>query len=307
VGTRRIPLENVVEALTAFDQDNIEHVIVTDLRGPRTLVGLMVGVSLGLAGAAMQGISRNPLGDPAILGLNAGASLAVVIAISFLGATSLLGYVWFAFVGAAAAGVIVYLLSSIGRHGATPVKLALAGAAMTALLASLVTLIQLTDVNALNALRFWVVGSLAGRDIEIASQVWPFVLIGMIMALATARMLNALALGDDVARSLGQNVARARAFTAGAVIVLTGAAVAAAGPIAFIGLTIPHIARAVVGPDYRWVLPYSAVMGPILLLSADVIGRIIVRPSELQVGIMTVLIGAPFFIALVRRRRMSEL
>jgi iron complex transport system permease protein len=307
VGARSIPVASVIDAFRNLDVRDVDEVIVFSVRGPRTVIGLMVGVSLGLAGAAMQGVTRNPLADPGILGVNAGASLAVVIAISAFGITTLLGYVWFAFVGAAVVAVVVYLLGSLGREGATPVKLALAGAAATALLFSVLTLIQLLDVNALNAIRFWVVGSLAGRGSQIALQVWPFVALGTVMTLASGRLLNALALGDDVARSLGQKVGRARAFSAAGIVVLAGSAVAAAGPIAFVGLTIPHIARAITGPDYRWILPYSAVLGPILLLGADVLGRVVARPGELQVGIVTVFVGAPFFVALVRHRKLAEL
>jgi iron complex transport system permease protein len=223
------------------------------------------------------------------------------------GIGSALGYVWFAFAGAAVTSVVVYALGSLGREGATPVKLALAGAAITAFLGSITTTILLVDVATLDQFRFWAVGSLAGRDTAIAAQLAPFIVVGALMALASGRVLNALALGDDVARSLGQKVGLARAFSAASVVLLVGAAVAAAGPIGFVGLTVPHVARAITGPDYRWVLPYSAVLAPILLLGSDVIGRVIARPGEVQVGIVTALVGAPFFIALVRRRKLAEL
>ncbi|MGF1662012.1 MAG: FecCD family ABC transporter permease, partial [Kineosporiaceae bacterium] len=236
VGARPIPLGTVLDALTAYDPASDEHLIVQTLRIPRTVLGIAVGVALGLAGAVMQGVSRNPLADPGILGINAGAAFAVVIAIYALGIGTLTGYVWFAFVGAAVAAVVVYVLGSLGREGPTPVKLALAGSALTALLTSLTTAVLLMDVQTLDQFRFWVVGSLAGRDAEIARQVLPFLAAGAVLALVSARSLNALALGDDVARSLGQRVAVARALSALAVVLLTGAAVAAAGPIAFVGL-----------------------------------------------------------------------
>jgi iron complex transport system permease protein len=255
----------------------------------------------------MQGVSRNPLADPGILGIEAGASLAVVVAISSFGVGSLTGYVWFAFAGAALASIVVYTLGSMGRDGATPVKLALAGAALASMLASITSAILLLDVATLNEFRFWVVGSLAGRDGSIAAQVMPFLLAGAVLALGSARSLNTLALGDDMARSLGQRVRIARAVSALSVVVLSGAAVAAAGPIGFIGLTIPHVARAICGPDYRWILPWSMVLGPSLLLFADILGRVVARPGELQVGIVTAVIGAPFFIALVRRRKLAGL
>jgi iron complex transport system permease protein len=307
VGARPIALGTVIEAFTAYDGTSDEHLIVQTLRVPRTVIGIAVGAALGIAGAVMQGVTRNPLADPGILGINAGAAFAVVIAIYALGIGDLSVYVWFAFVGAAVAAVVVYGLGALGRDGPTPVKLALAGAAITALLSSLTTAILLIDIQTLDQFRFWVVGSLAGRDAGIARQVLPFLLVGVVVALASSRSLNALALGDDVARSLGQRVAVTRVLAGVAVVLLTGAAVAAAGPIAFVGLAVPHVARAVTGPDYRWVLPYSAVLAPILLVGADVIGRVVARPGELQVGIVTALVGAPFFVALVRRRKLAEL
>ncbi len=307
VGSKPIALGTVLEALFSYDTTVNDHLIVWELRMPRTLLGLLVGVALGLAGAVMQGVARNPLADPGILGVNAGAALFVVVGIYSFGVGSALGYVWFAFAGAAVSSVVVYALGSLGREGATPVKLALSGAAISAFLGSITTAILLIDVATLDQFRFWAVGSLAGRDGAIAGQLAPFIVVGAIMALASGRVLNALALGDDVARSLGQRVGWARAFSAASVVLLVGAATAAAGPIGFVGLTVPHVARSITGPDYRWVLPYSAVLAPILLLGSDVIGRVIARPGELQVGIVTALIGAPFFIALVRRRKLAEL
>lgn len=305
-GARPIALGTVLDALTG-PADTDDAVVVRSLRVPRTLLGIAVGAALGLSGAVMQGLTRNPLADPGILGVSAGASFAVVVGIAVMGVTSLTRYVWFAFAGAAVVSVIVYLLGSLGRGGASPVKLALAGAALSALLGSMTTALVLLDAETLDAYRFWVVGSLAGRDAAVAGQVAPFMAVGLVLAMACARSLNALALGEDVARSLGQNVAVARVVAALAVTVLTGAAVAACGPIGFVGLVVPHVARAITGPDHRWLLPYCAVLSPVLLLGADVIGRLVVRPGELQVGIVTAVIGAPFFIALVRRRRLAQL
>ncbi|MEX2587828.1 MAG: iron chelate uptake ABC transporter family permease subunit [Actinomycetota bacterium] len=307
VGSKQISFPVVIEALTSFNPELNDHLIIRSLRIPRTVIGVLVGVGLGLAGAVMQGVARNPLADPGILGVSAGAALAVVIAIFVFGAGSLLGYVWFAFAGALIASVVVYALGSLGREGATPVKLALAGAAMSAFLGSITTAIIIVDVATLDQYRFWAVGSLAGRTPEIAVQVAPFVLVGVAMALVSGRLLNALSLGDDVARSLGQKVGLSRAFSAISVVLLVGAATAAAGPIGFVGLTVPHVARAITGPDYRWILPYSAVLAPVLLLGSDILGRIIARPGEVQVGIVTALVGAPFFVALVRRRKLAEL
>lgn len=305
-GSRPIPLGDVVGALWSSDGSE-NAIIVRSLRLPRTVIGLAVGTALGLSGALMQGLTRNPLADPGLLGVSAGAAFAVVCGISFLGLASLTSYLWFAFLGAGITSVVVYALGTLGRGGATPVKLALAGAAITAFLASLTTTVVLLDAQTLDEFRFWVVGSLAGRDTAIARQVLPFLVVGVLLALGSARALNALSLGDDVARAVGQRIGRSRARGALAVTLLTGAAVAAAGPIGFVGLVVPHVARIITGPDYRWILPYSMVLAPTLLLASDVVGRIVVRPGELQVGIVTALVGAPFFIAQVRRRRLAAL
>lgn len=306
-GAKSIDLSTVFDAFTAYDRTNPDHLIIRTLRVPRTLLGVGVGVALGLAGGVMQGVTRNPLADPGIFGVEAGASLAVVVGIYVFGIGSLTGYVWFAFAGAGVASVVVYGLGSLGRGGATPVKLALAGAAMAAMLSSLTSAILIIDVATLDQFRFWAVGSLGGREGDIVRQVAPFLAVGVALALISARGLNTLALGDDMARALGQRVQLARATAGLAVIVCSGAAVAAAGPIGFVGLTVPHVARAICGPDYRWILPWSLLLGPSLLLGADVVGRLVARPGELQVGIVTAFIGAPFFIALVRRRKLAEL
>jgi iron complex transport system permease protein len=306
-GAKPMSTGTVLEALLDYDPTVDEHLIVHSLRVPRTVVGLLVGVALGLSGAVMQGVARNPLADPGILGVSAGSSLFVVVAIYAFGVGSLLGYVWWAFAGAAVVSVGVYALGSLGREGATPVKLALAGAAATAFLGSITSAVLLVDVATFDQYRFWAVGSLAGRTGEIAAQMAPFIVVGTLMAVVCGQALNALAMGDDVARSLGQKVGLTRLFAAVSVVLLVGAATAAAGPIGFVGLTVPHIARAVTGPDYRWVLAYSAVLAPALLLGADILGRVVARPGEVQVGIMTALLGAPVFIALVRRRKLAEL
>jgi iron complex transport system permease protein len=307
VGAKSIPVGTVLDALVHYDPTDNDHLIIRSLRVPRTIVGLLVGAALGVGGAVMQGLTRNPLADPGILGVNSGAALFVVIGIYWFDNTSLLGYVWFAFAGAAVASVIVYALGSLGREGATPVKLALAGAALTALLGSITTAILLIDVDTLDQFRFWAVGSLAGRTATIAANVAPFIAVGLLLALASAPLLNTLALGDDVARGLGQRVGLSRLLGAVCIVLLCGAATAAAGPIVFVGLAIPHVARAITGPDYRWIVPYSMVLAPVLLLGADVIGRVIARPGEVQVGIITAVIGAPVFIGLVRSRKLAEL
>ncbi len=305
-GARATSLDVVIEALTNFDPANGDHAVI-QARIPRTVTGLCVGIALGLAGAAMQGVARNPLADPGILGVNAGAALPVVFAIYFLGITELTGYIWFAFIGAAVAAVVVYAIASMGREGATPIKLALAGAALSAGLASLMNAILVSSKETLDNFRFWQVGSVAGRDWDLILPVVPFLLAGVLMTLTTGRILNGLSLGDDVARALGQKVGLTRAFTALGVVILCGAATAMAAPTAFVGLVIPHMVRAICGPDYRWILPFSAVAAPLLVIGADVVGRVILPPAEIQAGIMTALVGAPVFIWLVRRRKLVTL
>ncbi|ROQ73952.1 iron chelate uptake ABC transporter family permease subunit [Streptomyces sp. NBC_01260] len=304
IGAKALPLADVWHGLFHYAGSN-DDVLVRQVRIPRTVLGLIVGSALGLAGAVMQALTRNPLAEPGLLGVNAGASAAVVSAISFFGVTSLTGYVWFAFAGAAIVSVAVYLLG--GSRSATPVRLALAGTAVSAALYGYVNAVQLLDSAALDRLRFWTVGSLASANTETVGKVWPFIAIGVVLTLLIARPLNALEMGDDTARALGAHLTRTRVIAMLAVTLLCGAATAACGPIVFIGLMIPHLVRVITGPDMRWILPYAAVLSPVLLLGADVVGRIIARPSELQVGIVTALIGGPVFIHLVRRKRMSQL
>lgn len=301
VGSREIPPSQVLDALLhGGTSQNAE--VVRSLRVPRTVIGVMVGAALAVAGVVMQGVTRNPIAEPGILGVSQGASLGVVCAIAYAGVGTLSGYVWFAFAGAGAAAVAVYAVAARGRGGASPVKLALAGAAMNAFLASVVSGVLTTDAQTLETYRFWQVGSLSGRDTDIIGMIWPFLAVGLLLVLAMARGLDALALGEDVAKGLGQNVALLRLTGALGATVLTGAAVAAAGPIAFVGLAVPHLARALVGTAHRWVLPMAALLGPVMILVSDVVGRIVFPPSEVPVAVMTSLIGVPFLVALVRRR-----
>ena len=307
VGTKPIPLGTVWDALIRPDLTLEDHIVVRALRIPRTVLGLIAGAALGLGGALFQGHTRNPLADPGILGGYAGAAFLVVVGIYVFGVTDALGYVWFAFAGAAVASVAVFVLGSVGRGGPTPVTLALAGSAISALLAALTSAVILIDVATLDAYRFWAVGSLAGRDGEVLTNVVWFLAAGALITLAGAPALNALSLGDDVARSLGHSVGRTRILGIVAITLLAGGATAACGPIAFVGLVVPHVVRAFTGPDYRWLLPASAVSGSVLMLIGDVLGRVLVRPGELQVGIVLALVGAPFFIYLVRRRKMVHI
>ncbi|MEP2373646.1 MAG: iron chelate uptake ABC transporter family permease subunit [Ilumatobacter sp.] len=307
VGAKSIPWGTVIDAFVATDPAATDHLIVRELRLPRTVLGVLVGVSLGMAGALMQGVTRNPLADPGLLGVNAGASFAVVLAIWAFGIASVSGLVWFAFIGAAVTSVVVYALGSAGRGGATPVRLALAGAALAALLFALTRAVTLLDQATLDQFRFWVVGSLAGRGPEVAGQVAPFMVVGIALALGAARQLNALALGEEAATALGTRIAVTRAVSVLSVTLLCGSAVATAGPIGFVGLVVPHAVRVWFGPDQRWLLPASGLAGAALLLYCDTLGRIVARPGEIQVGIMTAAVGGPAFIPLVRRTRMAQL
>ncbi|WP_231134550.1 FecCD family ABC transporter permease [Motilibacter deserti] len=306
VGSRALSLGTVLDVLLHPD-DSTASTVVHDLRVPRTLIGLAVGAALGLAGALMQAVTRNPLADPGILGVNAGAAAAAAVAISIFGFTDPAQYVWPALAGAAVTSVVVYGLGATGRSGATPIRLALAGTAVSAALGAFTQALSLSDPGTFDAMRFWQVGALSGHDMSTLTQVGPFLALGAVIALALARSLNALALGEDTGRALGAHVGRTRAWSALAILLLCGAATAAVGPIAFVGLTVPHVARAFVGPDQRWVLPWSMVLAPVLLLTADVIGRVVARPGELQAAFITALIGAPVFVAVVRRRKVAQL
>ncbi|MFH9072077.1 FecCD family ABC transporter permease [Streptomyces alboflavus] len=302
IGTKDTSLGQVWSALW-HDDGSYTTDVVRELRLPRTLVGLMVGAALGVAGAVMQATTRNPLADPGLLGVNAGASAAVVFGIGVVGLSSFTSLVWFAFLGAAVATVLVYVLGASGRAGPTPVRLALAGAAVSASLGGLIGGLTVFNAASYDYMRFWMVGSLAGRDTGLVRDLLPFVAVGLLLALLMARPLNALALGDELGKALGTRVARTRLVAVVAVTLLCGAATAAAGPIGFVGLVVPLVARWLTGPDLRWVLPYSMLLAPILLLVSDILGRVILPEGELEVGAVTALVGAPVFIAMVRRRR----
>ncbi|MFI7329007.1 FecCD family ABC transporter permease [Streptomyces rubiginosohelvolus] len=312
LGALSIPPGDVIKALTGQPTGPRIEDVIWSVRIPRTALGLAAGAALGLSGCVMQALTRNPLADPGILGVSAGAAFAIVIAAGVAGIGSLFGYIWFAFAGAMAASVVVYLLGRMGRSGSTPVKLALAGVAVTAVLSSLTSAVVLTDPAALDRFRFWSAGSLADQEASTVLRVLPFLGLGALLALASAPALNSLALGDDVAASLGRKLGLVRLQGVVAVTLLTGAAVAVIGPVVFIGLVVPHVARVLaqyagLGPDHRWLLPLSAALAAGLLLGADILGRVIARPVEVQAGIIVAFIGGPFFIALVRRRRLAEI
>ncbi|NEO26442.1 MAG: iron ABC transporter permease [Kamptonema sp. SIO4C4] len=299
LGAADIAWQDIYEALFAFD-GSTEHLIIRTVRIPRSLIALCVGAALAVAGALMQGITINPLASPAILGVNAGASLAVVGATFLIPGQSLSVYAWFAFFGAGITVILVYSIASLGQGGLTPLNLTLAGAAITAFVASFTTGILIVSQRTLEEIRFWLAGSVAGRDLDLFLQVLPYFIIGLILAFALGKQITVLSLGEDMAKGLGQSTLWIKGLAAVSIILLAGASVAIAGPIGFLGLIIPHITRACVGVDYRWILPYAAIFGAILLLNADILARLILQPQELPVGLMMPLLGAPFFIYLTR-------
>lgn len=300
LGIRSIGVSTIYQALTAYDS-SADHAIIRTVRLPRALIAAGVGASLAVAGAIMQALTRNPLAAPGIVGINAGAAAAVIAAMFLLGGGSLSLYAWFAFGGAAMAALVVYILGSLGRGGLTPLKLTIAGAALTALLSSLTQGILVLNERTLDEMRFWMAGSVAGREMALFLQVAPFMAVGLLAALALSGQITTLSLGEDVAKGLGQNTGWVKAVAGVIVVVLAGASVAVAGPIGFIGLAVPHIARSLIGTDYRWILPMAGLLGGVLLLLADVAARLVIQPQEVAVGVMTALIGAPFFIHLARR------
>jgi iron complex transport system permease protein len=287
-------------AFTQFDGSNA-HIIIIENRVPRALIGAAVGASLAVAGALMQAITRNPLASPSILGVNAGASFVIVIAVTFFSVSSLTTFSWLAFLGAAFASILVYVLGSLGREGLTPMKLTLAGAAMAAMFSSLTQGMLVLNEKALEDVLFWLAGSIEGRSLAMLYSVLPYIGIGLIGALLISTKINTLVIGEDVAKGLGQRTLLVKAGAALFIVFLAGGSVAVAGPIGFIGIVVPHVARFFTGPDYRWVIPYSAILGAILLLSADIAARYVILPLEAPVGVLTAVIGTPFFIYIARR------
>ncbi|MGY1803888.1 FecCD family ABC transporter permease [Blastococcus sp. SYSU D00922] len=305
VGSRDVGWSDIVAALGG-STENIGQAAVTK-RIPRTLLAVAVGAALGLSGAVMQGVTRNPLADPGVLGINMGASLAVVAGLAWFGLFSSTAIIWTAIAGAALAAVFVYAVGSLGRGGPTPLKLALAGAATSAALTSFITAVALPRGDIAESVQSWEIGGVGGATFDSIGTVLPFLAVGFAISLLSARSLNSLALGDELAAGLGERVALARGVAALGSVLLCGAATAVAGPIGFVGLVVPHLCRLLVGVDHRWMLPFSALTGACLLTATDVLGRIVARPSEIDVGIITALVGAPFFIWIVRRQKVREL
>lgn len=300
-GTTEIAPSKIYAAIAAFDGSR-EHVIVRTVRLPRSLLAILVGAALAVAGALMQGLTRNPLAEPGILGLESGASLAVVIAILFFDRSSFSAYAGFAFLGAAVSAVVVYSLGSLGRGGLTPLNLTVAGAAMTYLLSSFTTAILILSQRTLDEVRLWLAGSVAGGDWSGFSQALPYISVGLVLAFVLGKQISILSLGEDVATGLGQRTRLVKAIAAVSVVLLAGSSVAIAGPIGFVGLVVPHVVRFFVGVDYSWLLPYAAIFGAILLLVADIAARLLIQPQELPVGVMTAIVGAPLFIYLARSK-----
>ncbi|BCL72251.1 Ferric vibriobactin ABC transporter, permease protein [Vibrio nigripulchritudo SFn27] len=307
VGTHSISPSVTIDAILSFDSTNSEHLLVQHLRIPRTFLAIVVGGALGIAGVIMQGLTRNPLADPGILGVNAGATVAVVSAIAFLGLSDI-GYVmWFGLAGAAIAGAGVFVLAGINK-GVNPVRVVLAGSALSVVLLALTHIITVnSDEMVFDQFRHWAVGSFQGRGYDVLLPVSVLILIGMVIAFSLAKALDTVSLGEDIGHALGVNPVRIWSLASISIVILAGASTAAAGPISFVGLTAPHIARMISGPDHKWLMPFSLLIASILAVLADVLGRIIGHPNEISVGIMIALIGGPFFVFLVKRWKISQL
>ncbi|WP_345219237.1 iron ABC transporter permease [Georgenia halophila] len=301
IGSRDVGWDDIGAALGG-SAEGFDRAAITR-RIPRTLLAVLAGAALAVSGCVMQGVTRNPLADPGILGVTMGASLAVVIGIAWFSLTTVTGFIWTGIVGAGVTATMVYILGSAGRGGATPLKLALAGVATSAAFASFITAVVLPRNDIAASVRSWQIGGVGGGTFFSISQVLPFLVVGAVICLLAARTLNTLALGDDLASGLGTRVALTRGIASFGAVVLCGAVTAVAGPIGFVGLVVPHLVRLLVGPDHRWLLPLSAVAGSCLLVGADVLGRVVARPTEIDVGIITAVVGAPFFIAVVRRQK----
>lgn len=293
-------IKTAIHAFTDFNGTN-EHIIIKNVRLPRALIAAAVGACLAISGVMMQTLTKNPLASPSILGVNAGAGFAVVLSVTFFQITGLQAFSWISFTGAAIAAISVYVIGSAGREGLTPMKLTLAGAAMAALFASFTQGLLVLNEAALEQVLFWLAGSVAGRKLDILLAVLPYMIAGWASALFIAPKMNVLSMGDDLAKGLGLNIGLVKLSAGLIVIFLAGSAVAVAGPIGFVGIIIPHISRKIIGIDHRWLIPFSGLMGGMLLVAADIGARYIMMPQEIPVGVMTAVIGAPFFIYIARK------
>lgn len=289
--------------LDAFQNNNgsNEHIVIETVRLPRALIAVAVGSSLAISGVLMQTLTKNPLASPGIFGVNAGAGFAVVVAVTLFSVSNLQAFAWISFLGAAVAAIAVYIIGSAGRDGLTPMKLTLAGAAMSAMFASFTQGFLVINEAAFEQVLFWLAGSVEGRKIEILTNVLPYLLIGWVGSIFIASKMNVLSMGEDVAKGLGVNTVSLKIIVAIIVILLAGGSVAIAGPIGFIGIVIPHLTRYIIGIDHRWLIPFSGALGGVLLLVADILARYIIMPQEIPVGVMTAIIGTPFFIYIARK------
>ncbi len=302
VGAKPLAASTIIDALFSFDEKNFDHVIIRNLRLPRAVIGLVVGASLALAGALMQGVTRNPLADPALLGLTSGAAFAVVVTMALFGLSSMALIPWIAMSGALGAALIVYVIARLVPGGATPLSLTLSGAAISAFLGAVISIVHLLNDDTFDNLRVWLTGGLAGRDIGLLFHVGPWMALALIGGILLASRVTILAMGDDVAQALGVRTGLLKTQLLAVVVVLTACSVALAGPLGFIGLVIPHVVRLYVGSDYRWIVPYAALTGAIYLISVDIVARVAIPPREISTGIITAMIGAPLFVHLVRQR-----
>lgn len=300
-GRTEITVSTAVEAFKHYDEESTPHIVLRTERLPRTVIAAVVGASLAVAGALMQALTRNPLASPSVFGINAGAIFFIVLANVVLSVSSLNAMMWFGFTGAAIAAAVVYTLGSIGRDGLTPIKVVLAGTAISALFSSFTQAVLVLDGTGLQEVLFWLAGSVSGRTLEMLYPVLPYMAAGALAALFMGRAINLLLTGDDIAKGMGQNVVLVKTAMGAATVLLAGGAVAVAGSIGLVGLVVPHIMRTWVGNDYRWLIPYSLIGGAVLLLLADVTARLIILPEELPLGIMTALIGGPFFVYIARK------
>ncbi|UFJ43339.1 iron ABC transporter permease [Brevibacillus humidisoli] len=301
LGQTPIALDTVADAFFAYDPSSTDHLIIRTTRISRALIAAVIGASLAVAGALMQALTRNPLASPSIFGINAGALFFIVMAATFFSVTSLVHYMWIGFAGAAIAGVLVYLLGSMGRDGLSPVRVVLAGAAITALFVSITQGLLVVDQQGLEGVLFWIAGSVTGRTIEMLEPVLPFMIGAGALAFLLGNHINILLSGEDTAKGLGQRTVLVKLLIGFAVVLLAGGSVAVAGSIGFVGLVVPHIVRALVGIDYRWIIPYCVLCGASLLLAADVAARFLIMPQEVPIGVMTAFIGTPFFLYLARK------
>lgn len=301
IGHSSISFTNAWTFITQYDAKSNEHLIIATSRLTRGIIAIVIGIVLAIAGVLIQTLTRNPLASPDLLGINAGAIFFIVFALTLLNLQSLQQYMWFGFLGAAVASLAVFFLSSFGRDGLTPIKVILAGTALSALFTSFTQGMLVIDEQSIQTVLFWISGSIAGRDLSLLMAVLPLLIMAIIVSLFIGKAMNVFSSGDDIAKSLGQNVGLLKIMMGLLIIILAGGSVAVVGSVGFVGLIVPHMAKALVGTDFRWILPFSALLGAALLLGADILARVIISPLEVPLGVMTAFIGGPFFIYLARK------